>query len=262
MIIIKNKAFTVIEFLIASTLTVAVVASSTIGIGLAEKIQRDTYYSDTMNQVGNSLVQGSRALNCGVLFTSAAQLSCKAVFSNNGDVEINTAAPIPPSGTSPTDGILFPFTDGTYKYTVSSNFHLNIKISTTWLEAGSTDSCVHTGFTITEYPQPNMILRRISITSIEGNRTVKSKTFTDLQTVSSSIQSILGSGANTYSVSSANLTAGNLSKVDFTYNGTTISTYRYNDYKGCVWFPFVSQGVTSTLNGNTIPGNSTGRVNV
>ena len=257
----KSKAFSVIEFLIASVLTVGVVGSSTVGIGLAEKIQRETYYNDVLNQVGNSLIQGTKALNCGVEFTTKTRNACKAIFTNNGYVEINSAAPVPPIGSSPSEGMWFPFTDGTYKYTLSSNFKLNIKVATTWLEAGKTDSCVQAGFSPTEYPQPNMILRTITITGIAGSRSVKTKVFNDLQTVSSSVKSIVEPSDVTYSASVSSLTPGVITKAEFV--GTTNTTvYRYNDWKGCAWFPFISQGASTTIATNTIPGNSVGRVNV
>ncbi len=261
MIRVKNKAFSVIEFLIASVLTVGVVGSSTVGIGLAEKIQRETYYNDVLNQVGNSLIQGTKALNCGVEFTTKTRSACKAVFTNSGYVEINSAAPIPPVGSNIGDGILFPFTDGTYKYTVSNNFKLNIKISTTWLEAGKTDSCVQSGFSSAEYPQPNMILRTVTLTGIAGSKSVKTKIFNDLQTVSSSIRSIVEPSSITYSASASGLIPGNITEAKF--NGSANTTvYRYNDWKGCVWFPFISQNASTTIIGNTISGNSVGRINV
>lgn len=258
MIKLGRKGFTVIEFLIASTLTVAVVGSSTIGIALAEKIQRNTYYTDVMNQVGNSIIQGSKALNCNVLFNSDTTLACKASYDPaTGIKEIN----------SPTDGILFPSTDGSYKYTVSSNFVLNVKVTSTWLEASKSDSCFNPNFSPSEHPQPNMILRNYKIDAVAAGRIVKSKTFTDLQNISPSIVSFGSSGLSTYSVGYKDTSPG-VGSTPKLYTATvrlsTGESYvvnRYTDWNGCVWFPFIgsSSSIVLTNPPYTNTGNTGGR---
>jgi hypothetical protein len=243
---ISRKAFTVIEFLIASTLTVAVVGSSTIGMAIAENIQRNTYYVDTMNQVGNSIIQGSKALNCNVIFNSDTTAACKSSFDlASGEIkEINSI----------NDGILFPRTDGLYKYTISRNFVLNIRVSTTWLEATKSDSCFNSNFTVnpSEHPQPNMLLRNYKIDATASGVIVKSKTFTDLQNISSDVVSFGTPNLKTYSVGFRDNTPG-LDKNPKLYSATirlasgeTNIVNRYTDWKGCVWFPFI--GSSSSIN--------------
>jgi hypothetical protein len=248
---IKPKAFSVIEFLIASVLTVAVVGSSTIGIGLAEKIQRDTYYIDLMNQVANSIIQGSRSLNCGISFTDKTDVACKGKYSNitKQEIEINSAVNLDP--TKKNDGVIFPNSDGVFKYTISNRSYIKVTLSTTWLEAGSTDSCYNSKFLDPEdHPQPNMFLRKLVLAAYEGNREISSKKYTDIQAVSLFTEAIKGdSSGDTYSVgykpNSTNI--NQLYTAKFTYAGKEYIVNRFEDHKGCIWFPFVGRNVVSTI---------------
>jgi len=256
LIINKYKAFTVIEFLIASTLTVAVVASSTIGIGLAEKIQRDTYYSDTMNQIGNSLIEGSRALNCEITYNivqssnpcKASSLDATSTISNNGDM-------------------LFPRNDGNYVYKVSNSLIYEISLKTRWLEAGSNDSCINSNITdLSKYPQPNMILRSFIISGKLNGKPIKTKakTYNDIQSVGSGIMGIASSNTSNLTYS-AGFTASKNTLVtaklrDLQNAGNVIEIVRSTDEKGCVLFPFIDRNVSIEAGGLVKTGPSGGRV--
>ncbi len=261
MIKIKPKAFSVIEFLIASVLTVAVVGSSTIGIGLAEKIQRDTYYIDLMNQVANSIIQGSRSLNCGISFSVKTDVACKGKYSSitKQEIEINSA--MNPDPARKNDGVIFPNSDGVFKYTISNKSYLKVTLSTTWLEAGKTSSCYNSNISdALDHPQPNMFLRKLDIEAYEGNRKISSKKYTDIQAVSLFTEAIKGDGSDdTYSVgykpnpiTNPNpISVNQLYSAKFTYAGKEYVVNRFTDHKGCIWFPFVGHNVVTTIDKTT-----------
>ena len=257
MIFYKKKGFTVIEFLIASTLTVAVVASSTIGIGLSEKIQRDTYYSDTMNQIGNSLIEGSRALNCGINFNMNEinyPNPCKAGFLST-TMSLNSG-----------DDMLFPWNDGIYTYKVSNTLYFEVKFNSRWLEAGRNNSCKNGNIDLSNYPQPNMLLRSFKISGIANGKPIKTKpkTFNDIQSVSAGIPGIQSSTPSNLAYSAGAVSSGTslitATLKDLGNPAKVIMIARFPDQDGCVIFPFIDGNVSVEINGVVKNSNTGGRV--
>jgi hypothetical protein len=255
LIFYKKKAFTVIEFLIASTLTVAVVASSTIGIGLSEKIQRDTYYSDTMNQIGNSLIEGSRALNCGIIYNmDEINNPCKA-SSLGTTMSLNSG-----------DEMLFPRDDGIYTYKVSNTLYFEVKLNSRWLEAGRNNSCKNVNIDPSSYPQPNMLLRSFKISGIANGKPIKTrpKTFSDIQSVSAGITGIQSSTSSNLTYSAGAVSSGpsliTATLKDIVDTAKVIKIARFPDQDGCAIFPFIDGNVSVEIDNVTKRSSTGGRV--
>jgi len=70
MIIRKIKAFSVVEFLIASLLTVSVVSGTTLAISISNDLANKNLVLDHVNSSANSIFQLSRVLKCGAAESS------------------------------------------------------------------------------------------------------------------------------------------------------------------------------------------------
>ena len=185
MIIRTRKGFSVIEFLIAASLTVAVVGSSTIAIATSEKIQRDTYYKDQSLSIVNSIIQGSRAMHCGSMlgnnvqnFDSNILASCKG---NSSVTELNIGG-----------ALAIPAYDGDYTYTPSgfSRLKFTIQYRTAWLNYNKKNSCDVAALSANANlqlldSQPVILRRKVTISWNTGNRANRPITYTDLQSFDS-----------------------------------------------------------------------------
>lgn len=239
----KKKGFSLVEFLVASTLTIGVVASSTLSMGIAQRLQQEAYYDDLAYQIGNSIIQGSRSIGCGMAtgdpaFDTRIFSGCEAKFIPGSDTEINTKAPVNPCvATSGTRSICLPATDGDrYNYTISSSLKLRIIYRTAWLSSSTLSSNSVDACNVTT-SQPDIFRRTLTILTIKNGVVSNSRKIIDYQAIDS--------GSSIYSfqnhASIAITLPGGVTKPSYYYfkdnNNNTI--YRIPDSGNCGWFAFI-----------------------
>lgn len=239
----KKKGFSLVEFLVASTLTIAVVASSTLSMGIAQRLQQEAYYDDLAYQIGNSIIQGSRSIGCGMAtgdlsFDSRIFNGCEAKFIPGSDSEINTKSPIAPcTASSGTRSICLPATDGDrFFYTISSSLKLRIIYRTAWLSSSSLNSSNVDACNITS-SQPDIFRRTLTILTIKNGVVTNARKIIDFQAVDA--------GSSIYSFKNhASIVVtlpGGVSKPSYYYikDGSNNTIYRLPDSGNCAWFAFI-----------------------
>lgn len=261
MILSQKKAFSVIEFLVAASLTVAVVGSSTIAIATSEKIQRDTYYKDQSLSIVNSIIQGSRAMHCGSMlgnnvqnFDSNILASCKG---NSSVTELNIGG-----------ALAIPAYDGDYTYTPSGSSRLKftIKYRTAWLNYNKKNSCDVASLASNANlelidSQPVGLRRKVTISWNTGNKANKPITYTDFQSFDSQTPPF-NYGPKIGSKYVINKPSETIIKITNNSTNPNISFQRIVDNDGsttsnisCVVFPFLItlQNFSISINGTDLP---------
>ena len=256
MIYKRIKGFSIVEFLVASTLTLAVVGSSTIAITIAQKQQQKSFYNDISYSIGNSIIQQSRAIGCGMAngdpaFDNKIFNACKARFVPGSEVEINTQFPI--KNTSVTNLINIPATDGNnYVYSISETVKLKIIYRTAWLSSGTLatygSNSANTSACSFSDSQPNIFRRELNIFTVKDGLIVNARNITDYQSINKQ-------SGNFNSSTSGSVQITETSKVKEYYkleggaSGQVI--YRLPDQKNCAWFGFLPAGKEFKFSSNT-----------
>lgn len=269
-----NKGFSIVEFLVASTLTLAVVGSSTIAIATSEKIQRSTFFKDKAVMLTSTIINGSKVMNCGGLTNlNDSSLTRDYYVSkncSNSVMELN----------DPIKGFQIPMYDGDYTYSISpgnpssTSGKFAISIRTAWLTSGSQntqnslDKIANTSYLTPEVElfnsQPYVLRRTVMVTwKSPGNQDMIYGPITDLESFDGKSSNLVAMNSvtkgTTFSAYYCESTPpSTVKKVELIRNGSSIKVIRIIGAsaaqttaklpnESCAWFPFLDKNASYSL---------------
>jgi hypothetical protein len=271
MIRYRDKGFSIVEFLVASSLTLAVVGSSTIAIATSEKIQRSTFFKDKAVMLASTIINGSKVMNCG----SLTNLS-NAVTTRDSYIEKNCSSSLELN--DPIKGLQIPTYDGDYTYSINPNNpsstsgKFNITYRTAWLTSGSLDVTSSIASANSSYTTPMIelfnsqpyILRRTVLVTWKspGNNDMVYGPITDIESFDGISNSLVASDSASKGTTSAYYceTPAPLSpkNIILSRTGSAIKTTRVIGAtatqvnqklpsESCAWFPFLERTGTYSI---------------
>jgi len=261
----RAAAFTLIEFLVAMSLTIGVLAAGSLAMASAERAMSNVRETDAATRIGYELLEKTRVFGCGRavdgVTASAVTTACERALLNagwelitgdyNGDFTISRKLDLRAAEESSSDPT-GKAGDGSRTFTA--------KVQSVWGQPTvATDVCRSTALRASETSQPTLLRRTVTITTSGplGDRTVTLGSVESLPNGSSYTGDgrggvmVTGTAGNTVA-----LTGSSSLKITKTLGPCTIIG------QGGAWFPYLEPG-TYSANGQqfTVTAGAVAQVN-
>ena len=260
------RAFTLIEFLVAMTLTIGVLAAGSLAMASAERAMSNVRETDAATRIGYELLEKTRVFGCGRAVDSitgtAVTIACERALKNsgwdlitgdyNGDFTISRTLDLRAAEETSNDPT---------NLTGDGGRSFKAKVSSVWAQPTTLSSvCRSEALRNSEISQPTLLRRTVSITTSGalGDRIVKLESVESLPNGSSYTAAGRGGALVTGTAGNiVSLTSGSTLKITKTLGPCLIGG------QGGAWFPYLQPG-TYSANGQefTVTAGTVSQVNV